>query len=89
MDNANPTRKDNGVESKAVNTIILAFTSDPWHLDIKATVENYDQALAMLDQARRWFETQLRAQAALQLQQQMAEQARAAQIAASMRGGRA
>lgn len=88
MDDGNPTRSDNGHAGTSCGRIVLTFTASPWHMDIKATVENYDQALAMLDQARRWFEGQLRAQAALELQRQMADNARTAAIADSVRRGR-
>ncbi len=85
MDDGNPTRKDNDGAVTGCGQIVLTFTASPWHLDIKATVENYDLALAMLDQARRWFEGQLRVQAALELQEQMRVAAENARIMASVR----
>jgi hypothetical protein len=76
-----------GVSHVPVNTIILAFTADPWKLDIKATVQNYEMALAMLDQARRWFQAQVQAQHAMQIAQQLAESANNERIASLIRNG--
>lgn len=85
IDDGNPTRKDNGGAPAAAGKIELTLTVAPWHLDIKATVENLDMGLAMLDQARRYFEAQLRLQAAAQLQQQIVEQQRVAAIVDSVK----
>jgi len=77
-----------GTDVKPAATITLTFTASPWHLDIKATVESFDQALAMLDQARRWFENQLRLAAAVEAQQAMERARQDAAIAAAVRGQR-
>ncbi len=65
--------------------IKLELTRTPWHLRIEAQVDNYDLALAMLDQARRWFEQQLRIAGALEAQNQMRRAAEDAEIAATVR----
>jgi len=76
------------MDVKPVGVITLTFTAAPWHLDIKATVETFDQALAMLDQARRWFENQLRLAGVVEAQQQLERARQDAAIAAAVRGGR-
>lgn len=73
-------------EKKPPAYIVLTLSVDPWHLDIKATVENMDAALAALDQAKRYFEQQLRIQAAAQFQQQAADAARTQQILNQVKG---
>lgn len=82
----NPTQHDGGARAPE-GTIILRFTTTPWKLDIKATVGNYDMALAMLDQARRWFEARVRARDSIQIAQELAQQERDMMIAASVRNG--
>jgi hypothetical protein len=83
----NPTRHDGGASPNEVATVTLTFTPATWHLDIKAKVGNFDMALAMLDQARRWFEARVRARDSIQIAQELAQQERDMQIAAAVRNG--
>jgi len=83
--------QDNGHERMDVKpgaVITLTFTESSWRLDIDAKVKSFDQALAMLDQARRWFKNQLRIAAALEAQQQLERARQDAAIAAAVRGNR-
>ena len=48
--------------------IVLTFTTDPWEMTIEGNVENGDMALAMLDQARRKVETDMRIAAGMEAQ---------------------
>ena len=48
--------------------IVLTFSTDPWGLTIEGNVENGDMALAMLDQARRKVETDMRIAAGMEAQ---------------------
>jgi hypothetical protein len=89
MDDPNPTRKDNGAESRSVDTVILTYDRGRDLLDIGGRAASIDLMLDMLGRATRTLEAKLRVQNALQLQQEMAEQARAQAIAASVRGCRA
>ncbi len=72
-------------EKKLSVHIALDFTASPRRLNIDAQVENYDMALAMLDQARRWFETQLRLARVMEAQAQMRRAAEDQAIAADVR----
>lgn len=85
MDNGNPTRKDGGVDAGAVDTLILTYDRATDHLDIGGHCNSLDLMLDMLGRAKRSLESTWRAQRALELQQQLAEQARAAAIAASVK----
>lgn len=77
-----PSNAGNGAHAEQHYTqLVLTLDIVPkWHLHIGGNIENADVALAVLHQAVRYFESQLRAQSALQLQQQLAEQARTAGI---------
>lgn len=86
MDDGNPTRKDNGKGEHYTQLVLTLDVLPTWHLHIGGNIENADVAVAMLDQAKRYFEAQLRAAQAMQLQRQMAEQAENARIAAAVRG---
>ena len=65
-------------------TIILRFTTDPWGMVIEGDIANGDMALAMLDQARRKVENDMRLQLAIEGQaafkKRMAEEERVANI---------
>jgi hypothetical protein len=63
----------------------LTFTPDDFHLDVHFTGPNLDCALAMLAQAARWFESQLRAAAAMQIQADMERAREDAALRASLR----
>ena len=75
---------DNGNKPAGVH-LALTFDPETFHLDVKFTGPNLDCALAMLDQARRWFENQLRAAAAMQIQADMQRASADASLAASIR----
>jgi hypothetical protein len=87
-ENGNPTRKDNGVESRPVDTVILTYDRATDHLDVGGTFNSVDLALDMLERARRALDAKLRLQQALALQQQLAEQRQNAAIAESLRNRR-
>lgn len=55
------------------STLTLTFNHDTFRLDVKGEAPALDVFLAMLAQAQREFEAQLRAQKALQLQAQINE----------------
>lgn len=82
MDNGNG---GNGVQGEKVAVLQLSFTPRTFKLDIGGSVENIDIALAMLEQAKRHFEGELRAMKALQLQQRMTQAAQDNAIAQSLR----
>lgn len=64
--------------------IILKFQTDPWQLSIEGDVSNGDMALAMLDQARRKVEwdmrTALSVEAQMTLRKKLEEEARVSSI---------
>jgi hypothetical protein len=72
-------------DKTAVATLALTFDPATFHLDVKFTGPNLDCALAMCEQARRWFENQLRAAAALQVQAQLQRAREDAALAAGVR----
>jgi hypothetical protein len=75
----------NGVEHEKVAVLQLTFTPSLFRLEIGGSVENFDMALAMLEQAKRHFEGELRKANAIALQQQMTRMAEDQRIAAAMR----
>ena len=70
------------------DTLTLHFDRTTHRLHLSGEVHNVDVALAMLAQATREYERQLRAQHAIQLQAELAQAARDQQIADAMRRGR-
>lgn len=81
------TQNDNGrADGRAYMSLIFDAATFALTIDFKGP--NLDCALAMLQQAERTFEAQLRAAHAVQLRQQMAEQEQNARIAAQVRGKR-
>lgn len=75
----------NGERKGQVSVLTLTFDHDTFHLDVKGEAPALDTFMAMLQQAERYFETQLRAQAAMQFQAQIADRARTEQLARSIR----
>jgi hypothetical protein len=75
---------DNGSKPAGAH-MELTFEPATFHLDVKFTGPNLDCALAMLDQARRWFENQLRAASAMKIQADMQRARAGAELAASLR----
>jgi hypothetical protein len=61
----------NNGDKPAVATLALTFDPVTFHLDVRFTGPNLDCALAMCNQAARWFEAQLRAAHAMQIQADM------------------
>jgi len=76
----NPTRKDGAADGGPVDTLTLKLTRFPWHLQMEGNVENYDLAMAMLQQAVRAIEAKLRLEQLGQAQRQAADTALTAQI---------
>jgi hypothetical protein len=72
-------------DKPAVATMALTFDPAGFQLRVDFKGPNVECALAMLAQATRWFEAQLRAAQALQIQADMRRQAEDAAIAASLR----
>lgn len=81
---------NNGANEKPHYTqLVLTLEVLPtWHVHIGGNIENADVALAVLHQAVRYFESQLRAQAALQLQEQLRTAAENARIAEALKNKR-
>lgn len=75
----------NGVERRSVVVLQLTFEPATFRLDIGGNCVNADVALAMLDQAKRAYEHELRKLAALRMQQELHEMAQNAQVAAALR----
>ena len=85
MDNGNPTRKDNGVESRVVDTVILTYDRATDHMDVGGNANSLDLMLDMLGRATRVLEAKYRLQSAQQFAQQLAEQRQNAAIAETLR----
>jgi hypothetical protein len=66
----------NGERKSVTSTLTLTFEHDTFSLHVSGEAPAIDVFMAMIDQAKRHFEAQLRAQAAMQLQQQIADQVR-------------
>lgn len=87
MDNTSSTDSSSNGERKAIKSqLTLAFDHDTFALDIKGEAPSIEVFLSMIEQAKRYFEQQLRAQAAMQLQAQIARQQQDAQIKAMISG---
>lgn len=78
---------DNG-DKPATATLALTFDPARFKLDVKFAGPNLDCAVSMLDQAKRWFENQLRAASALQIQADLQRASQNAALAASLRNPR-
>lgn len=66
------------------STLTLTFDHETFHLDVKGEAPSVEVFMAMLQQATRYFEAQVRLATGLQLRQQMAEQQQAAAVAAAL-----
>jgi hypothetical protein len=88
MDKGNPTRKDGGVQGRAVDTIILTYDRATDMLEVGGKANSLDLMLDMLGRATRVVEAKLRFEQAKQLQQELRQAAIDANIAAQVRGGR-
>jgi hypothetical protein len=69
--------------------IELTLYARPWHLKVNAEVPNLDLALAMLQQALRYFENQQRVGNALQVQAEMRRAVEDERIRAMVSAGKA
>ncbi len=89
MDNPSVSSSSNGERQPITSQLRLTFNHDTFALDVKGEAPNLETFLAMIEQAKRYFEQQLRAQAAMQLQAQLADQVKTAQIKQMISGGKA
>lgn len=71
----------NAIVTGRVSKLVLTFNHDTFALHIEGEIANSDCALAIVQQAARYFETQLRQQAALQFGQQVDSQRRGVMLA--------
>lgn len=76
---------DNGVERVSVVVLQLTFCPATFRLEIGGNCVNADIALAAMEQARRYYEGELRKVQALRMQQELAEIAQNARVAAALR----
>lgn len=83
MDNNGSKVREISGESVAV--LQLSFTPATFRLEIGGNLVNADIAIAMLDQAKRHFENELRKVNAMRLQQELAEMVQNAKVAAALR----
>lgn len=84
MDSGNP----NSERQSPVSTLSLRLEHDTFKLDINGEAPGITVFLAMLDMATREFEARHRQQLAMQMQAQLAEQAKAEQIRRMVSTGR-
>jgi hypothetical protein len=82
MDNGN--NGERGIERQGVVVLSLTFYPATFKMEIGGNCANADMALAALDQARRWYEGELRKLAALRMQQELRDMAQNAAIAAAV-----
>lgn len=75
----------NGVARETVAVLQLSYTPRTCKLEIGGSVENFDMALAMLEQAKRHFEGELRRAAAIRMQQELHQLAQDQAVAAALR----
>lgn len=68
------------------STLTLTFEHDTFALDVKGEAPNHEVFMAMLEQAKRYFEAQIRLHTAMQLQQQIVDQQRSQAIVNKIRG---
>jgi hypothetical protein len=74
-----------GIEREAVAVLELTFTPATFRLQIGGNCVNADVALAMLAQARRYYEGELRKASALRMQQELRDLAADQAVAAALR----
>lgn len=66
----------NGQRVSVTSTLVLTFEHDTFKLEVKGEAPNLEVMLAIVDQAKRHLEAQLRVQHAMALQNQITEQQR-------------
>jgi hypothetical protein len=79
---------EHGVERTPLDTLVLTYDRARDHLEVGGKCNSFDLMLDILARATRTIEAQLRAQRAVELQQQLAQAARDRAIADSIRNGR-
>ncbi len=77
-----------GVETHPEAQLTLTMDLVTFHLDVKGSVPTLDMALALLAQATRFFETQIRMQALQQVQEQRAAAVLTQEILGNLRGSK-
>ena len=76
---------EHGVTREQVVVLQLTFCPATFRLEIGGNCVNADIALAAMEQARRYYEGELRKVAALRMQQELHEIAQNARVAAALR----
>lgn len=76
---------ERGIELQGVVVLTLTFTPATFRLEIGGNCVNADIALAAMEQARRYFEGELRKIAAIRMQQELRDMAQNEAVAAAMR----
>jgi hypothetical protein len=76
---------ERGIERQDAIVLSLTFYPATFRLEIAGNCTNADVALAVLDQARRWYESELRKMAAFRMQQELRDMAQDAVVAAALR----
>lgn len=85
MDPDNNNERDKPTDEKWSDELVLHFDRASMRLNISGRVYSLDTALAMLAQATREYQRQLRTQEAIQLRNEVAQAAIDARLAASLR----
>lgn len=85
MDREN-SNGESGVEHREVDTVILTYDRAADKLDVGGKCHSYDLMLDILARATRNVESKWRVERAIELQNQLAQAARDAAIAAQIRG---
>lgn len=75
----------NGIERRNVVVLQLTFEPATFRLEIGGNCVNADVALAAMEQARRYYEGELRKIQAMQMQQQLRDMAANEAVAAALR----
>jgi len=83
MDNGD--NGERGIERQGVVVLTLTFTPATFRLEIGGNCVNADIALAVMAQARRYYEGELRKVAALRMQQELRDMVQNEAVAAAMR----
>jgi hypothetical protein len=74
-----------GERPNGTQKLTITFTPETFALHVDLNVMNADCALAMLEQAKRWVEKQIRLASLVEAQNALAQNARDAQIAQHLR----
>ena len=85
MDNDNGNGNGSGITKQELVVLELTFCPATFALRIGGNCVNADIALAMMEQARRYYEGELRKVAAMQLQQKLRDMEKNEAVAAALR----